>query len=218
MDVAAPHLHDDGARALALLDDQGEYEPLLVHPDPGLQHLLVEDVEQGLSGEVGNEEGAGLPLAAEGACAEAALVVPAEDHPHVLHGDDLAARLAAHDLDGVLVAQVVAALDRVVGVVLPVVAPVGQGGVDPALRGVRVAPDRVDLRDNGNIRAVVCGSQRGSHAGQTGAYYEYVVINHLSKKGGTAKIAHAPNIGQADRLGHLNPPALSSHLYQRVPA
>ena len=166
-----------------LLDDQGEYEPLLVHPDPGLQHLLVEDVQQRLAGEVGHEEGARLPLAAEGARAEAALVVPAEYHPHVLHGDDLAARLAAHDLDGVLVAQVVAALDRVVGVVAPVVAPVRQGGVDPALGRVRVAPDRVDLGDYGNVRAVVRSCQRGPHAGQTGAYYEYVVVDHLSKKG-----------------------------------
>ena len=124
VDVSRLHLHDDRAGALALFHDEGQDEPLLVDADAEAQNLLVEDVEEGLSGEVGDEERPGLSLAAERAYAQPALVVAVEDHPHILHGDDFVARLAAHHLDGVLVAQVVAALDGVVGVVLPVVAAV----------------------------------------------------------------------------------------------
>ena len=56
----------------------------------------------------------------------------------------LGAGLGAEHLDGVLVAQVVAALDRVEGVVFPGVVLV-DGGVDAALGGVGVAADGVDL-------------------------------------------------------------------------
>ena len=42
-----------------------------------------------------------------------------EDGAHVLQLDDVVGRLLAHGLDGVLVAEVVAALDGVVGVLLP---------------------------------------------------------------------------------------------------
>ena len=105
-----------------------------------------------------------LSLAAERPCAEAALVVAAKDHAHVFHGDDLLARFPTHHFNGVLVAQVVASLDRVIGVIAPVVAPVGEGGVDPSLRGVGVAPDGVDLGDDGYVNTVGPGRKGGTHA------------------------------------------------------
>ena len=178
VDVAGPHLHDDRAAALAVLDDEGEDKPLLVDPDVGPDDLLVEDVEEGLAGEVGHEEGACLALSAEGAGAEAALLVAAEDDAHVLHGDDLAARLAAHDLDGVLVAQVVAALHRVEGVVLPGVAALGEGRVYAALGRVGVAADGVDLRDDGHVRAPLLRGEGRPHACEPRAYDENVVVEH----------------------------------------
>ena len=69
---------------------------------------------------------------------------------------DVAGRLAAEDLDRVLVAEVVGALDRVervdVGVVLGCVS---ERRVDAALGRAGVASRRVELRDDGDIGARV---------------------------------------------------------------
>ena len=139
-------------------------------------------MEQRLSGEVGDEEGAGLPLSAKCAGPEVAALVAVEDHPHVLHGDDLVASLAAHHLHGVLVRKVVAALDGVVGVVFPRVATVGQRRIDAALGGVGVAADRVYLGDHSDIHTVLPGSQGRSHAREPGADYQHVVVVHLPRR------------------------------------
>ena len=165
MDVSGLHLHDDRAGALALFHDEREHEPLLVHADAEAQNLLVENVEEGLTGEVGHEERPGLSLAPERADAQPSRVVAVEDHPHVLHGDNLVPRLAAHHLDGVLVAEIVAALDGVVGVVFPAVASVGQGGVDASLGGVGVASHGVHLGYDGHVHTVLAGSEGGPHSG-----------------------------------------------------
>ena len=98
-----------------------------------LHQLLVEHVQQRLAGDVGHVVGAGGRGAAEGAGAELALLVAVEGHAQVLEVEHLVGRLAAHDLDGVLVAQVVRALDGVERVRLPRVLGV-QRGVDAALR------------------------------------------------------------------------------------
>ena len=85
-------------------------------------------------------------------------------------------RFAAHYLDGILIAEIVAALDSVEGVVSPIVSPVRQRRVDPALRRVRVAAHRMDLGDNGDIYTAVPGRESGSHAGESGADYQYIVV------------------------------------------
>ena len=178
MDVSRLHFHDDGAGALALFHDEREHEPLLVHADAEAQYLLVENVKEGLPGEVGHKERPGLPLAPERADAQPSSVVAVEDHPHVLHGDNLVPRLAAHHLDGVLVAEIVATLDGVVGVVFPAVAAVGQGGVDASLSGVGVAPHRVHLRDDRHVHAVLAGSEGGPHSGQARPDHQHVMFIH----------------------------------------
>ena len=115
-------------------------------------------------------------LAAEGAGAEATFVVPVEDDAHVLQVDEFRPRLGAHILDGVLVAQVIAALDGVEGVVFPAVAAVGQGGVDAPLGGVGVAADGVNLADDGHVGPALMGGQRRSHAGEAGPDYQNIVL------------------------------------------
>ena len=72
-----------------------------------------------MAGDVGDVVGAGGGGAAERAGAEVARVVPVEGDAEVLEIQDLVGRLAAHDLDGVLVPEVVRALDRVERVRLP---------------------------------------------------------------------------------------------------
>jgi hypothetical protein len=80
-----------------------------------------------------------------------------EGHAEVLELEEGVGRLLAHDLDGVLVAEVVRALDRVERVRLPGVLGV-EGRVDPALSRVRVRADGVDLGDDPHRRALLrCG-------------------------------------------------------------
>ena len=86
----------------------------------------------------------------------------------------LLGRLAAHDLDRVLVAEVVRALDGVEGVRLPRVALV-ERGVDPALRGVGVRAHGVDLADDPDRDPGLGRGERGALAGEAGADHEYVV-------------------------------------------
>ena len=133
VNLPRPYFQGHDAAYLAVLDDEGGNEPLFVAADAGLDELLEHHVEQGLPGEVANEEGARAALAAEGPGAQVALVVAVEGDAEVLHVNQGPARRPAHDLDGILITEEVAALDRVVGVVFPIVATVGQGCVDAAL-------------------------------------------------------------------------------------
>ena len=170
----------DGADALAVaVDRERGREVLLVAVDRVrvLHQLLVEDVHDRLAGDVGDVVGARRRGAAEGAGAEVALVVAVEGDAEVLEVDDLLGRLAAHDLDRVLVAQVVGALDRVERVRLPRVVGV-ERGVDPALRGVRVRAHGVDLRDDPDRHAGLGSRERGALPGQPCSYDKYVVTRH----------------------------------------
>ena len=112
-----------------------------------------------------------FPCPPKCACAEPALFVAAEGDAVVLHLDHFRASLSAHDLDGVLVSEVVGAFDRVVGVIVPVVASVFESGVDAPLCGVGVASDGVDFGYDGYVRAVLTGGEGGAHPGQSSADY-----------------------------------------------
>ena len=116
-----------------------------------------------------------------GVAAEAALVDPAlgravERQAHLLQVEDGVDGLLAHHLGGVLVDEVVAALDRVEGVPLPVVLlDVGQGGAHAALRRAGVGAGRVELGEHG--RAHARGRlERRAHAGAAGADDDDVVL------------------------------------------
>ena len=102
------------------------------------------------------------------------MLVAVERDPEVLEVEDLIGRLAAHDLDRVLVAQVVRALDRVERVRLPAVLRV-ERGVDPAGRRHRVRADRMDLRDDRHRRAGLGRRQGGSLSSEAGADDQDVV-------------------------------------------
>ena len=117
--VADVARHGAGDAAAVVLHERGG-EPLLEALDLVVLHqLLVEHVQDRLAGDVGDVVGARRGCAAEGAGAELALLVAVEGDAEVLEVEDLVRRLAAHDLDRVLVAEVVRALDGVEGVRLP---------------------------------------------------------------------------------------------------
>ena len=74
-----------------------------------------------MAGDVGREGRARRAGGAERALRDASVLVAREDRAPVLELVDVARRLGAEDLDRVLVAEVVGALDRVEGVLLGVV-------------------------------------------------------------------------------------------------
>ena len=79
-------------------------------------------------------------------------------------------RGVAHVLDGVLVAEVVAALDGVVHVPVPVVRQhVAERGVDAALRRDRVRARREHLGDDRDVGLAARELQRRAQAGAAGA-------------------------------------------------
>ena len=179
------------ARPLVVEDHRGR-EPLLVAVDAVvvLEQLLVEDVEDRLAGDVGDVVRAGRRGAAEGAGAELALVVAVERDPDVLEVQQLVRRGAAHDLDRVLVAEEVRALDGVVGVRLPRVLGV-ERRVDPAGGRDRVRAHRVDLAHDRHRGALVGGGQGGALAGEARSDDQDVVCWH-----GGAELYRSPPTGR----------------------
>ena len=149
--VADVARHDAGDPPVVVLDER-RGEPLLVAGDLLVLHeLLVEHVEDRLAGDVGDVVGPRRRRPAECALAEAARLVPVEGHTEVLERQELVRRLAAHDLDRVLVAEVIGALDGVEGVRLPGVLRV-ERGVDPALSRIGMGPNGMDLGDDPDRR------------------------------------------------------------------
>ena len=169
--------------AVVVAHERGD-EPLLVARDLGLDlhQLLVEDVKDRLAGDVGYVVGARGGGAAERAGAELALLVAVEGDALVLEVEQLLRRLAAHDLDRVLVAEVVGALDGVERVRLPRVFRV-ERRVDAALRRVRVRADGVDLREDRDRRPALGRRERGALPGEAGADHEDVVVGICSVYG-----------------------------------
>ena len=100
----------------------------------------------GVAGAPHRLAGVVVGVAAEEALGDAAVGGAVEGQPHVLELVDRRHGLAAQELDGVLVAEVVAALDRVVGVPFGAVGLfVAERGADAALGGAGVRADRVEL-------------------------------------------------------------------------
>ena len=155
------------APAVAVLKQVGG-EPLLVAIDllAMLHQLLVEHVQDRVAGDVRHVVGARGRGATEGAGAEVAGLVAMERDAGVLEPQDLVRGLAAHDLDRVLVAEVVRALDGVERVRLPAVLGI-QCRVDAAGCGDRVRADRMDLRDDRHRGPGLGRGERCALAGQS---------------------------------------------------
>src|SRR5207253_2729206 len=114
---------------------------------------------------------------AEGALREPAVLGAREERAPVLELVDVARRLAREDLDRVLVAQVVGALDGVERVGLgAVLGGVAERSIDPALRRTGVRTRRVQLRDHHHVCARIVGSNGGAHAGAAGTHHQDVML------------------------------------------
>ena len=179
-------------------------EPLLVavHGLVVLHELLVEHVQDRLAGDVGDVGGALHRGAAERAQVQLAVLVAVEGDADVLEVHDLAGGLRAHDLDRVLVAEEVRALDGVVGVRAPVVGRVDRG-VDAARGGHRVRAHGVDLAHDRDGGAGLGGGQGGSLAGESGADDQ---VRRVQASGGDS-ISRARGSQDPARGGRRSAPA-----------
>ena len=126
--------------------------------------------------DVGGVRGARLAGGAERPLRDLAVGACARRPRPMLELVDVARRLVAEDLDRVLVAEVVGALDGVERVLLGIVLRrVAERRVDPALGRAGVATNRVDLRDDGHVGAHVERLDRGAHACAAAADDQHVV-------------------------------------------
>ena len=187
LDAAVHQIPGDDAGAASVLDHEPEREELLVD-DHSLGHspleLLVEHLDQHVAGDVGRVDGARRAGGAERALVETAVVVAREHAAPVLELVDIARRLGREDLDRVLVAEVVGALDGVERVLFGAVfGRVAEGRIDAALGGAGVAPGRVQLRDHRDLRASIVSLDGCAHAGAPGADDEDVVgrLHHVGR-------------------------------------
>jgi hypothetical protein len=143
-----------------------------------------EHLDQHVARDVRRVDRAGRARGTERTLRQPAVLGAGEDGSPVLELVDVAGRFAAEDLDRVLVAEIVGALDRVEGVDVGVVLGcVSECRVDAALGGAGVASRRVQLRDDGDIGACVVRCDRGAHAGAAGPDHHDIVLRvHQGKK------------------------------------
>ena len=182
-EAAAHEVPGDHALAAIVVDDELPREELLVGLDVALHHLLVEHVDEDVAGDVRGVRGARLACRAERALRDPAVLRSGEDRAPALELVDVVRRLLAEDLDRVLVAEVVRALDRVERVLLGVVVGrVPERRVDAALGRAGVAAHRVDLRDHRDVRAGVEGLDRRAHARAAGPD-DHDVVNRVHREG-----------------------------------
>ena len=178
---AGTDIHGNDTVTLALFDAQGRHKPLRIDLDPLCDSPFMEGVEQDMAGDVGGIAGPGVAGAAKGALGDGPVGEPAERAPPVLHFIDDPCRLSALEFHGILVGQVITALDRIEGVLFPgIIAAfgvVGQGGVNPSLGSDRVGADRVDLRNQPHV-ILVAQADRRPEPRQTTTDNEDIVIKH----------------------------------------
>ncbi len=175
--MAVAQVAADGADAVTVVVlEQVHGEPLLVAVEllVVLHQLLVEHVQDRLAGDVGHVIGASGGGAPERPGPQMAGVIAVEGDARMLEPQDLLGGLPGHDLDRVLVTEVVGALDGVEGVRLPGVLGV-QRRVDSAGGRDRVRAHGVDLGDDSDRGACLRGRQRRSLAREARADDQNVV-------------------------------------------
>jgi hypothetical protein len=147
------------------------------------KRLLIEGVQHGMAGAIRRGAGALRNALAEvrGHAAERPLINPPilgarERHAVMFELDDRGRRLLAHELDGVLIAQPIRALDRVVHVPAPVIgAHVAERRGDPALRRDRVAARGKHLGQAGGRQTRLGQTKRRAQSRPAGADHHHIV-------------------------------------------
>ncbi len=180
VDLAGRQLVRDDAGGHRTLGSVGQQQvedvELVVELDVLLDAVLVQRLQDHVPGAVGRVARAAhgrlaviAGMTAEATLVDAPLGCAVERQAHLLEVEDRVDGLLAHDLGGILVDEVVAALDGVEGVPLPVVLlDVGEGGAHAALGRAGVGASRVELRQHRRSGALA-RLEGGAHAGAAGA-------------------------------------------------
>ena len=177
MDAAILEAPGEHAAAGLAVHQQVEHEILDEELGLALQALLIERVQYGMAGAVrgGGRAMRGLlavveRMATEGPLIDLARLGAREGHAHMLELDHRRNCLAAHVFDGVLVAQPIGALDRVVHVPAPIVlAHIAERGADAALRRDGMAARRKHLGDAGSLESGGAHAEARAQSGAAGA-------------------------------------------------
>jgi len=169
---------DDAAAASTLigaaaLEEEIDDVIFVVEPDARLDALLIERLKDHVAGAIGRIAAAShWPLAeVAGVTAETALIDlsiggAVEREAHALQLDDRWDRFAGQHLGGILVGEVVATLDGVEHVPLPVILfDVAECGADAALGRTGVRTRRIQLREHRRWDALACQLERRPEAG-----------------------------------------------------
>ena len=199
-----------------LVHQQVHGEELVEEMRARFQVLLVQRMQHGMAGAVGRGTGAlrlraaeVQALAAEGALVDAAVFQARERHAVMLELDHQLRRRAAHVFDRVLVAEIVAALDGVVHVPVPVVRrDVAERGVDAALRRHGVRARGEDLGHDRDMRLALRQLQRRAQPAAPGADDQAVETP-------ARDIDHASRIRAAHRPSASRPRAVNSETLKR---
>ncbi len=193
--AAVDQVPGDHSLAAVLVLDELPDEELLVDLQVALHHLLEEDVHQHVAGDVGRVGRSRLARSAERALRDPSVLRAREDRPPVLELVDVAGSLVAEDLDRVLVAEVVRALDGVEGVLLRIVLRgVPESGVDAALGRTGMASNRMDLRDQRDVGARIVRFDGRPHSRAACPDNEHVVLRfHRERTLSKRRQAEAPN-------------------------
>src|SRR2546427_297051 len=88
----------EASSSAIVVDQELPGEELLVARDLAPAHLLVQDLDQDVAGDVGREDRAGRACGAERPLRELPVLLPREERAPVLELDDVAGRLACEDL------------------------------------------------------------------------------------------------------------------------
>ena len=207
VELAGGDLDGHDPAALAVDHDEVKHVEFVEERHASLDALLVEGLEDHVAGPIGRVARAhdrdpglgglgplggvavidrvGLGVAAESSLRDPPVGRPVERQAHMLEVVDALDGLLAEDLGGGLVDEEVAALDGVVGVVLPrVILEVRQGGGDPPLGGAGVGPGGIELADDGGADPLA-GLQRGHQARASGPDDDAVetMIIHATRMG-----------------------------------
>ena len=149
-----------------------------------LQRLLVERVQNGVSSAIRGSAGARhrafavvLHMPAERALVNFSFLGSAERHAVMFEFDHGGRCVLAHVFDGVLIAQPVGTLDRVVHVPAPLVrGHIRERRGDTALGGHRMAAGREDLGDASGLEALGSHSEGGAQSRAASADDNDVVL------------------------------------------